>query len=63
MHARPIRPYEFRQHNMAIAFYIGGIHTFSLDILLAGSYTYGFEVCVPAKNFHHSPFPNDAIHI
>jgi hypothetical protein len=40
MHARPIRPHEFRQHNVAIAFYISGISTFSLGILLVVSYTY-----------------------
>jgi hypothetical protein len=63
MHARPIRPHNFRQHNVAIAFYIGGISTFSLDMLLVVSYTYEFEVSVPAENFHHSSIPNDAIHI
>jgi hypothetical protein len=41
---------EFCQHNVAIAFYIGGIPTFSLNILLVISYTYGFEVSVPAEN-------------
>jgi hypothetical protein len=51
MHGRPIRSHEFRQHNVAIAFYIGGIPTFSLDILLVVSYTYEFEVSVPAENF------------
>jgi hypothetical protein len=25
MHARPMRPHEFCQHTVAIAFYIGGI--------------------------------------
>jgi hypothetical protein len=40
MHARSIRPHKFRQHNVAIAFYIGGISTFSLGILLVVSYTY-----------------------
>jgi hypothetical protein len=50
MHACPIRPHEFRQHNVAIAFYIGGISTFSLGILLVVSYTYEFEVSVPAEN-------------
>jgi ABC-type multidrug transport system permease subunit len=54
--------HEFRQYNVAIALYIGGISTFSLGILLVVSYTYGFEVSVPVENFHHSPFPNDAIH-
>jgi hypothetical protein len=27
MHARPIRPHKFCQHNVAIAFYLGGIFT------------------------------------
>jgi hypothetical protein len=34
MHARLIRPHKFCQHNVSIAFYIGGIPSFSLDILL-----------------------------
>jgi hypothetical protein len=57
MHARPIRPHEFRQHNVAIAFYIGGISTFSLDMLLVVSYTYEFEVSVPAENSITAQFP------
>jgi hypothetical protein len=57
MHARPIRPHKFRQHNVAIAFYIGGISTFSLDMLLVVSYTYEFEVSVPAKNSITTQFP------
>jgi hypothetical protein len=40
MHARPILPHQFCQHNVAMAFYIGGIPTFSLGILLVVSYTY-----------------------
>jgi hypothetical protein len=34
----------------------------SVGILLVVSYTYGFEVSVPAENFHHNAFPHDAIH-
>jgi hypothetical protein len=57
MHARPIRPHEFCQLNMAIAFYIGGIPTFSLDILLVVNYTYDFEVSVPAEKSITAQFP------
>jgi hypothetical protein len=57
MHARPIRPHKFCQHNMAIEFYIGGISMFSLDILLVVSYTYGFEVSVPTENSVTAQFP------
>jgi hypothetical protein len=57
MHARPIRPHEFCQLNRAIAFYIGGVPTFSLDILLVVSYTYEFKVSVPAENFITALFP------
>jgi hypothetical protein len=32
----------------------------SLGILLVVSYTYVFEVSVPAEKIHHSPIPNDA---
>jgi hypothetical protein len=44
MHARPKRPHKFCQHNVATTFYIGGIPTFSLSILLVVNYTYIFEV-------------------
>jgi len=37
-------------------------HTFSLGILLVVSYTYVFEVSVPAEKFHHSPISHDAVH-
>jgi hypothetical protein len=37
--------------------YIGGISTFSLDILVVVSYTYEFEVCVPAENSITAHFP------
>jgi ABC-type multidrug transport system permease subunit len=57
MHARPIRHHKFCQPNVAIAFYIGGIPTFSLGILLVVSYTYGFEVSVPIENFITAQFP------
>jgi hypothetical protein len=57
IHARPIRPHKFRQHKVAIAFYIGGISTFSLDMLLVVSYTYEFEVSVPAENYITAQFP------
>jgi hypothetical protein len=57
MHARPIRPHGFRQHNVAIAFYISGISTFSLDMLLVISYTYNFDVSVPAENSITAHFP------
>jgi hypothetical protein len=42
--------------NVAIAFYISGIPTFSLGILLVVSYTYEFEVSVPAENFITAKF-------
>jgi hypothetical protein len=66
MHDRPIRPHEFRQHNVAIVFYIGGISTFSLDMLVVVSYTYEFEVSVPAENsitahFPMMQFPHDSL--
>ena len=57
MHARPIRPHQFCPLNVAIAFYIGGISTFSLDMLLVVSYTYEFEVSVPAENSITAQFP------
>jgi hypothetical protein len=57
MHARPIHPHRFCQHNVAIAFYISGIHMFSLGILLVVSYTYRFEVSVPAENSIIAQFP------
>jgi hypothetical protein len=60
MHARLIRPHKFCQHNVAIAFYIGGIR--SLSVLLVVSYTYVFEVSVPAENSITAQFPNDAVH-
>jgi hypothetical protein len=56
MHARLIRPHKFCQHNVAIAFYIGGILA-TLDILLIVSYTYVFEVSVPAENSITTQFP------
>ena len=67
MHARPIRPHGFRQHNVAIAFYISDISTFSLDMLLVVSYTYEFEVSVPAENSITAQFPmmqftHDSLH-
>ena len=40
---------------MAIAFYIGGIR--SLSVLLVVSYTYVFEVSVPAENSITTQFP------
>jgi hypothetical protein len=39
---------NFCQHNVAVTFYLGGILT-SLGILLVISYTYIFEVSVPAE--------------
>jgi hypothetical protein len=57
MHAHSIRPHEFCQHNVGIVFYIGGIFTFSLGVLLVVSYTYGFEVSVPAENSITAQFP------
>jgi hypothetical protein len=56
MHARPIHPHKFCQHNMAVTFYIGGILT-TLGILLVVSYTYIFEVSVPAENSITAQFP------
>jgi hypothetical protein len=56
MHARPIRPHEFCQHTVAITFYISGILT-THGILLVVSYTYVFEVSVPAENFIIAQFP------
>jgi hypothetical protein len=56
MHARPMRPHEFCQHTVAIAFYIGGILT-SLSVLLVVSYTYIFEVSVPAEKSITTQFP------
>jgi hypothetical protein len=55
MHACLIRPHEFCQHTVAIAFYIGGIR--SLSVLLVVSYTYVFEVSVPAENSITTQFP------
>jgi hypothetical protein len=42
---------------MAITFYIGGILTFSRGILLVVSYTYVFEVSVPAEISITAQFP------
>jgi hypothetical protein len=56
MHARPVRPHKFCQHNVAITFHIGGIIT-TLGILLVVSYTYVFEVSVPTKNSITAQFP------
>jgi hypothetical protein len=59
MHAHPMHPHEFCQHNVAITFYIGGILT-TLDILLVISYTYVFEVSVPAEKSITTQFSHDA---
>jgi hypothetical protein len=37
-------------------------HTFSHGIFLVVSYTYVFEVSVPAENSIIAQFPNDAVH-
>jgi hypothetical protein len=51
---------SFCQSNVAIAFYIGGIR--SLSVLLVVSYTYVFEVSVPAENSITAHFSHDAVH-
>jgi hypothetical protein len=60
MHVRPTRPHNFCQHNVAIVFYINGIPTFSLGILLVVSYSYRFGDSVATKNFIIAR-PHDAL--
>ena len=65
MHARPIRPHKFCQHNVAIAFYIGGIRSLSRYCKSSATHTFSRLVYlqkIPSQpNFPMMQFTHDSL--